>query len=303
MSASADTSQDLLIKLLGESREGVAIIDVRHPDFPVRYINEGFARLTGYSRIDVIGRNYRILQGTDTNQPEIALMISAIAKGTGCVVTLRNYRKDGSMFRGEFSVIPLHNAQGVPTHFIGILRNAADRGRAESQAESPAANDPLVGMANRGYFDKRFADLLDVSQHIRSGISVLMIELDHFSLFNERYGKAAGDECLQLVGGCIAKSFIRASDCVARYGGEEFAVVSFFPGTEALRHHAQRLCVRVRQLNIPHSDSPHGVVTVSIGGIFHVPNRETTEAKLIELTNQQLLAAKHSGRDQVHIAG
>jgi diguanylate cyclase (GGDEF)-like protein/PAS domain S-box-containing protein len=299
----ADKNQNLLVSSLVEAREGVAIVDVQHPDTPVRYVNEGFTRLTGYRSADVIGRNYLILQGTDTNQPEIALMISAIAKGTGCVVTLRNYRKDGSMFRGEFSVIPLHNAQGVLTHFIGILRNAKERRQTESQAETPAANDSLAGLANRGNFDKRFADLLDVSRHIRSGISVLMIDLDHFSLFNERYGKAAGDECLQLVGGCIAKSFIRASDCISRYGGEEFAVVTFFPGSEALRHHAQRLCERVRGLNIPHSDSPHGVVTVSIGGIFHVPNRDTTEAMLIELANQQLLAAKHSGRDQVHISG
>ena len=298
-----DTNQSLLVNALIGAREGVTIVDAQHPDTPMRYVNEGFSLLTGYGSAEAIGRNFRILQGTDTNQPEIALMISAIAKGTACVVTLRNYRKDGSMFRGEFSVIPLHNAQGVLTHFIGILRNATESRQTESQAETPADNDTLVDVANRGYFDKRFAGLLEVSQHIRSGISVLMIDLDHFSLFNERYGKAAGDECLRMVGYCIAKSFIRASDCVARYGGEEFAVVAFFPSADVLRLYSQRLCERVRGLNIPHSDSPHGVVTISIGGIYHVPNRDTTEAMLIELANQQLLAAKHSGRDRVHITG
>ena len=297
-----DTNQSLLVNSLIGAREGVAIVDVQQPDFPVRYVNDGFTRLTGYGSADVIGKNYRILQGTDTNQPEITLMLSAIAKGTGCVVTLRNYRKDGSMFRGEFSVIPLHNAQGVLTHFIGILRNATETGQTENKPELPASSDSLVGVASRSFFDKRFADLLDVSQHIRSGISVLMIDMDHFSQFNERYGKAAGDECLRMVGDCIAKSFVRASDCVARYGGEEFSVVAFFPGADALRLYAQRLCERVRGLNIPHSDSPHGLVTVSIGGIFHVPNRDTTETMLIELANQQLLAAKHGGRDRVHIA-
>ena len=298
-----DTNQKLLVNALIGAREGVAIVDVQHTDTPMRYVNEGFTRLTGYGSADVIGRNYRILQGTDTNQPEIALILSAIAKGTGCVVTLRNYRKDGSMFWGEFSVIPLHNEQGVLTHFIGILRNATERGQTESQPELLANSDPLVGIASRSYFDKRFADLLDVSQHIRSGISVMVIDLDHFSQFNERYGKSAGDECLRMVGYCIAKSFVRASDCVARYGGEEFSVVAFFPSADVLRLYAQRLCERVRGLNIPHSDSPHGVVTISIGGIYHVPNRDTTEAMLIELANQQLLAAKHSGRDRVHITG
>ena len=125
--------------------------------------------------------------------------------------------------------------------------------------------------------------------------------LDNFKRFNERYGQSAGDECLRRVGVCIAKSFIRTTDCVARYGGEEFAVVSFSTDADALRKHAQKLCERVRALGIPHGDSPNGVVTISIGGIHRLPNRDTTEELLIEIAEQQLLAAKHSGRDCVHI--
>ncbi len=300
MSSSAET---MLAKLLGEAREGVILLDAQHPDFPVRYVNEGFARLTGYSSGEVIGKNYRLLQGSDVSQPEIAAMTSALAQGAGCVVTLRNYRKDGSMFRGEFSVFPLHNAQGALTQFIGMLRDATDTGQAGHQAESSTHGALAEGIGSRSHFDHRFADLLNVAQHIRSGISVLMIELDHFKLFNERYGQSAGDECLHMVSGCVAKSFTRASDCIARYGGDEFSVVAFFPDVEALRHHAQRLCERVRNLNIPHGDSPHGVVTISIGGVYRVPNRDTSAEMLLALANQELLAAKHRGRDRVHIIG
>jgi diguanylate cyclase (GGDEF)-like protein/PAS domain S-box-containing protein len=303
MNSGAETNHNLLIKTLGEAFEGVTIADAQHPDFPLIYVNGGFERLTGYTSGEVIGKNFQLLQGTDTDQPEIAVMVAAIAKGAGCVVTLRNYRKDGSIFWGEFSLAPLHNAQGMLTHFIGILRDVAARGQIERQAETPAHTDALVGIGNRRHFDQRFADLLHVAQRIRSGISVLMIDLDHFKLFNERYGQSAGDECLRMVGGCIAKSFTRASDCIARYGGEEFSVVAFFPGAEALRHHAQSLCKHVRALNIPHGDSPHGVVTISIGGVYRVPNRDTSEELLIALANQELLAAKHSGRDRVHIIG
>lgn len=303
MNPGAETNHNLLIKTLGEAFEGVTIADAQHPDFPLIYVNGGFERLTGYTSGEVIGKNYRVLQGTDTGQPEIAAMLAAIAKGAGCIVTLRNYRKDGSMFWGEFSIAPLHNAQGILTHFIGILRDVAARRQTEQQPETPAYTDPLVGIGNRRHFDERFADLLHVAQRIRSGISVLMIDLDHFKLFNERYGHSAGDECLRMVAGCIARSFMRTSDCVARYGGEEFAVVSFSTNAEALRHHAQSLCEHVRALNIPHGDSPHGVVSISIGGIHRLPNRDTTEELLIALAAQELLAAKHSGRDRVHIIG
>lgn len=302
MSFGAETNQSLLVKSLGGAREGVILVDALHPDYPIRYANESFARLTGYSCAELTGKNYRLLHGTDTKQPEIAVTISAISKGESCIVALRNYRRDGSMFRGEFSVVPLRNAQGMPTQFIAILRDLTGREQPGYPEEVQAAKEILAGIGSRDQFDRRFADLLNVSQHIRSGISVLMIDLDHFKLFNERYGEAAGNECLHMVASCIAKSFIRASDCVARYGGEEFSVVSFFPDIDALRLYAQRMCERVRALNIPHSDSPHGVVTISVGGVYRVPSRDTTEDMLIQLANQELLAAKHGGRDRVHIA-
>jgi diguanylate cyclase (GGDEF)-like protein/PAS domain S-box-containing protein len=304
MNPGVETMQSLLVRTLGDACEGFTIADAQHPDCPLIYVNGGFERLTGYASGDVIGKNYRVLQGSDTDQPEMAVMTAAIAKGAGCVAALRNYRKDGSMFWGEFSIAPLHDAQGTLTHFIGILRAVSAKGQAELQEEVAALHtDPLVGIGNRRHFDKRFADLLHVAQRIRSGISVLLIDLDHFKLFNERYGRSAGDDCLRMVAGCIAKSFVRTSDCVARYGGEEFSVVSFSTSADALRHHAQTLCKNVRALNIPHGDSPHGVVTISIGGIRRLANREITEALLMEQATRELLAAKHSGRDRVHIIG
>lgn len=294
----------LLVETLGGACEGVTIVDAQQTDCPLVYVNGGFERLTGYAAGDVIGKNYSVLHGSDTNQPEIAVMTSAIAKGVGCVVSLRNYRKDGSMFWGEFSLVPLHDAQGTLTHFVGILRDVAARGQAERQEEEAGLHtDPLLGISNRRHFDERFADLLHVAQRIRSGISVLLIDLDHFKLFNERYGRSAGDECLRMVAGCIARSFIRTSDCVARYDGEEFSVVSFSTSADALRHHAQRLCEHVRALNIPHGDSPHGVVTISIGGIRRLADREISEELLMTQAGRELLVAKSSGRDRVHIIG
>jgi diguanylate cyclase (GGDEF)-like protein len=161
----------------------------------------------------------------------------------------------------------------------------------------------ISGISNRRYFDDRFADLLSISRRLQSGVTVLMIDLDHLGRFNERYGRSAGDECLHKVGECIAKSFSRAPDCVARYTDEVFAVVSLGSNFEDMLHHAQRLCEKVRILNIPNCDSPHGVFTISIGGIHRLANRDTTEPQLLELANRELLAAKHDGRNSVHIAG
>jgi len=299
----AAITRELLTQALNKARDGIAIIDARQQGYPLIYVNRGFEILTGYTSGEIIGKNYQVLFGHDTGQPEIAVMLAAMEHGQDCAVTLRNYRKDGTMFRIRLAITPVHDAEGILTHWIGIQNESSGSTLVEDRPGFPVNTDPLVGVSNRRHFDERFASLLNVAQRIHSGMSMLMIDLDHFGPFNERYGKSAGDECLRLVGECIARTFNRTSDCVARYGGEEFAVVSFSSGIEALRHHARKLCEQVRTLSIPHNDSPHGVVTVSVGGVHRVPSRETTEELLIELANRELISAKNGGRDRVHITG
>ena len=137
MNSSAEAGQDLLFRVVSEAREGISIADARQQGFPLIYVNEGFERLTGYSSEEAIAGNYRILQGTDTGQPEIAVMHAAMANGEACKVTLRNYRKDGSMFWSEFSISPMHDAQGNLTHFIGVMKDMADRDRPEREPYRP----------------------------------------------------------------------------------------------------------------------------------------------------------------------
>ncbi len=315
MDTTGEISRDLLVQAVDQSHDGITIADAKLAGYPLIYVNKGFETLTGYTSAEVIGKNYRVLQGIDTEQPGLSVLRAAVAKEENCVVTLRNYRKDGSMFWNELSVSPVHDADGKLTHYIGIQKDVTARILLEQhmhqsnldlqtlnqQLNTLAHTDPLAGLSNRRHFDERFTDLRSTAQRTHSELSVLMIDLDHFKQFNESYGLSAGDKCLRMVGECIARSFVRNTDCAARYGGEDFAVVSLAANLDDLRRHAQKLCEQVRLLNIPNSASSHGVVTISIGGIHRLPDRETTEADLIELAEQQLFAAKQSGRNRVHI--
>jgi len=308
-------SHDLLAKAINESRDGITIADAREEGQPIIYANTGFEQMTGYAAAEVIGKNYRFLQGNDTAQPEIETIHNALARGEGCMVILRNYRKDGTMFRNELSISPVHNADGKLTHYIGIQKDVTARVPLEQhlhqtgldlvmlnkQLNTLVYTDPLIGISNRRRFDEEFASLFSTAQRTHSELSVLMIDLDRFKLFNRRYGESAGDECLRIVGECIAKSFSRSSDCAARYGGAQFSVVSLGASNKDLQHHAQQLCAKVRALSIPHGDSPCGVVTISVGGVSRVPYRDTSPDELIKLAEVALYDAKHHGRDQVHI--
>jgi len=313
VNASPEITRDLLAQAVDQSHDGITIADARKKDFPLIYVNAGFERLSGYPAAELLGKNCRFLQGADTAQPDIAVLRAALHQGKNCVVTLRNYRKDGTLFWNELSISALRNEQGELTHFIGIQKDVSERTLTEQhlrqshldllnrQHDSQAHTDPLVGLSNRQHFDEQLDHMLQTAQRTHSLLSVLVIDLDQFGRFNARYGRPAGDTCLHMVGECIAKSFSRTSDCVARYENDEFAVVSMGDSPGSLQQHVSKLRDRVRALNIPHHDSPDGVVTICIGCASLTPQRDTRAADLLKLANSALQQAKQRGYDYEHI--
>ena len=308
-----EISRSLLAQAFDQSHEGISIADALQKDWPLIYVNAGFERLTGYKVSELLGKSCRHLQGTDTDQPEIAALREALQQGKDCQVILRNYRKDGSMFWNELSISPVHNDEGVLTHFIGIQHDVTARILLNQQLRQSsldfhtlnqpllAHTDPVAGISNRRHFDEQLDYMLQTAQRTHSLLSVLMVDLDQFKLFNDRYGHPAGDACLRMVGERLAKSFARASDCVARFDNDEFAVVSMGDSVEGLQQHLSKLRDQVRALNIPHSDSPEGVVTICASGITLIPQRDTTAQDLIKQADAALHEAKRRGHNCEHI--
>jgi len=161
--------------------------------------------------------------------------------------------------------------------------------------------DALTGLANRRHFDETLNS--EWRRCTRSGtpISLVLIDLDHFKLFNDHYGHQAGDSCLQQVSACLKAAFARSHDLVARYGGEEFVCVmpeTFLEGAEAK---AQALEKAVRALQIPHDKSTVAgrIVTISLGVAVAMPNVGEECAALILCADRSLYMAKDAGRGQV----
>jgi PAS domain S-box-containing protein len=121
----------LLERAIGASSNGIIITDATLPDNPMIYVNPGFERITGYTVDEVIGKNGRFLEGPEANQAALESLRRAIKAGEDCVVNLRNYRKDGTLFWNELSVSPVRDAQGRLTHYIGVQTDTTERKRAE----------------------------------------------------------------------------------------------------------------------------------------------------------------------------
>lgn len=164
--------------------------------------------------------------------------------------------------------------------------------------------DGLTGVANRRRFDEQLH--IECDRALRHGepLSLLMIDVDHFKRFNDRYGHPAGDACLRSVAGAIQGLVSRPADQVARYGGEEF--VMLLPHTEpaGAAHLGQRVVEAVAALGIPHDGSlPRRVVTVSVGVATARCSADggctsASPAALVSAADQALYAAKAAGRGQ-----
>ncbi len=170
---------------------------------------------------------------------------------------------------------------------------------ANEHLEELASLDGLTGLANRRAFDRQIAhDWQRACEH-REPVALMMIDIDHFKLFNDRYGHVAGDTCLRAVGETLSLVTLEEAVLVARYGGEEFALL--LPGlnierASALADEARRA---IEDLCINHSESPCGYVTVSIGVESFVPDRYQEPAALIEAADSALYDAKRRGRNTV----
>lgn len=118
-------------RALNVAAEGITISDMRLPEQPLIYINEGFERLTGYSSESMIGKNCRFLQGEETDPATVHEIREALVSGKECVVEILNYKKDGTQFWNRLSLTPVLDQDGGVTHFIGVQSDITDRKNTE----------------------------------------------------------------------------------------------------------------------------------------------------------------------------
>ena len=157
--------------------------------------------------------------------------------------------------------------------------------------------DGLTGVHNRRYFDERLDTEWSRASRVSTALSVVLMDVDFFKRFNDRYGHQAGDECLRRVAAAMKASLKRPSDLVARYGGEEF--VCLLPDTPiagALKV-AEEVRAHVHALQIEHADSAVvPVVTVSLGVCSKPAGAVASAAALLRHADIQLYQAKTQGR-------
>lgn len=201
----------------------------------------------------------------------------------------------------------IQNEQGVTVvaraDVTELARAQQRAAQANKQLSRQSATDGLTGIANRRRFDETLNS--EWLRAARGGgcLSLLIVDIDHFKLFNDHYGHVAGDECLRAVARLLQSCVRRAGEMVARYGGEEFVIL--LPGADAgqAEEIAQRCLDGIARLELPHPSSPTAAhVTFSIG-IAHVfPSASHKPASLVNAADTAMYRAKTGGRAQYQMA-
>ena len=298
-------------RLVESSPEGVVLIDAQGADHPVIYVNPAFEALTGYSAAELIGRNLRLLQADDREQDGRHRLRDAMSRGETCRVLLRNYRKDGSLFWNEMTVMPLRHPDGCVTHYAGHHRDAGERLRIDpkvakdtlSGAHQPTSiavrDDRLTGLYTLPYLEELLKRDWAVAHREQRSIAVFAVDIDALDLYNTTFGRAAGDSTIRRVAHIVSGCLRRSSDVTARIDGG--SLIAFAPGLsieQALRV-GQLMAERVRDLRIHHPRSAVlRYISISVGVCASTPGASDSPSELLQKAQQQLQFAKKSGRNQ-----
>jgi diguanylate cyclase (GGDEF)-like protein len=210
--------------------------------------------------------------------------------------------------QGDWSVRATRSR--LPEEFVPLARafNAMAAQLAERERELVATNDRLTvmasidmlsGLANRRGFQSRLDFEWMKAQQYGCELSLLMIDVDHFKLFNDTYGHPEGDVCLTKLGETLAGIAADNMGFAGRYGGEEFCLL--LPNTDAVRalEIGEMVRAAVQSLAVPHATSSYQTVTASVGVACTKPNDAQRPGDLIEAADAALYAAKHRGRNAV----
>jgi len=210
---------------------------------------------------------------------------------------------DGSVMWAQVQCVLVRHRDGSPSHFVGQVQDITAQRREESRLLELASHDDLTGLLNRRGLQMALdAHMVGAREHDQNG-SLIVVDLDNFKGYNDKFGHPAGDRLLTCVGEALSAN-LRETDLIARFGGDEF--VAMLPQTdrEQALAAAEKLLVRVAEAAAQATGPIELPITASIG-IACFQDVPSNTPELIEAADRAMYAAKNAGKNQVafHASG
>ncbi|WP_372762007.1 diguanylate cyclase [Pseudoalteromonas sp.] len=190
----------------------------------------------------------------------------------------------------------------IGKEFLVVFNDATERVKAHELLSEMAFLDSLTKIANRRRFDEKIASEFAKVSTTQSPLSLILIDIDNFKQFNDRYGHIAGDECLYNVAQKLAETVSRPEDFVARYGGEEFVVLLPQTNEEGALFVAEQIQKAIEKLAIEHIDSFTGYLSISMGINTITPEQCDDYMAFVHAADNALYYAKKQGRNCIALS-
>ncbi|MFZ4878744.1 diguanylate cyclase domain-containing protein [Janthinobacterium sp. Mn2066] len=284
--------------IVNNMAEGLLIIEA---DGRIQYTNPACDQYLGYRENELAGHSIGELLSPLVTQEYLDYFAMYAANpetahkhGTR-EVAIRH--RNGDTLSMDLTLTPMYLRQPL---YIGLLHDITHHKQSEDALQRAAYLDSLTKIANRRHFDTFLEKEWQRAVRNGSALSLVVLDVDHFKLYNDSLGHPAGDACLQQVAQAIATHACRPGDLAARYGGEEF--VMLFSETEAdgAMLLAEAIRGHIESLQLPHPRSPTSPwITVSIGVATIHPHQLDDRATLFVAADRALYVAKEGGRNQV----
>jgi len=263
----------------------------------IQYANPACDRYLGHAADELVGRSLAELLAQQESYPDDCAAMEAIGHGTREVL-IRH--RDGGLRAMDLTMTPMHAADGL---FVALLHDITHHKQSEDALQRAAMLDPLTKIANRRHFDSFLEREWQRAIRNAQPLSLVVLDVDHFKLYNDTLGHAAGDVCLQKVAQALQAHALRPTDLAARYGGEEFVLLFAETPQEAAARLAEAIRTTVEALQLPNPRSPTSPwITVSVGVATIVPTQLDQVGQLFVCADRAMYAAKGSGRNRVETA-
>jgi diguanylate cyclase (GGDEF)-like protein/PAS domain S-box-containing protein len=292
----------LAIRLLNHLVVPTFVLD---KDCRVIIWNKACERLTGVSAEELLGTREHWQAFYDEPRPCLADLVAQNRTDEieSFYMNFNVRRQEGNYYAENWCVMPRAGTRLFLAIDCGPIFDASGKLIAvvETLRDLTAQKeDALTGLANRGAFDIGLEREWRRAQRHGQQLSLLMVDVDCFKLYNDTYGHLRGDACLRAVASTLIAGSQRTGDLVARYGGEEFVLVLPATGADGAAVVADRIRAGVESLGIPHDNSPVADrVTVSVGASTITPQAESSLESLLSSADEALYEAKAKGRNRV----
>lgn len=322
-----EKKEALLSSVLITANDGIITSDSKGI---ILSVNHAIERDFGYTEQELIGNSINIIMTSEMGPKHDNYITDYVESNRvsmiGRMIEIEGKKKDGTVFPIEVTVSEARINDKI--FFTGIIRNITNRKASESHLQhtmqelqlakqeleftnaqliiansellDQSQHDELTGLANRRYLMKTMKQEWFRCQRNQKPLSVILLDIDFFKLYNDEYGHQAGDECLIKISQVLRQQLSRSSDFIARYGGEEFIAVIPETDQEGAFFLAEKMCKKVSGLTIQHRGSSISAhVTISGGVASTIPTQECSCEILINLADEALYRAKSCGRNNI----